>query len=193
MTQPLGSTKENIVKARFIASSNRPLADMANDGSFRADLFYRLNVLTLELPPLRERREDIPLLANYFSEQTSRRYGCEGVILDESALGAMDNYNWPGNVRELRYLIERSVLLLSGNCIGAKELGLTNELLDAQLNSPSGVAPSPNHTLVSAERELIEKALADCKGNISKAARILGVTRMTMRYRMEKHGISGSK
>ncbi len=193
MTQPLGSTKENIVKARFIASSNRPLADMANDGSFRADLFYRLNVLTLELPPLRERREDIPLLATYFSEQTSRRYGCEGVILDESALGAMGKYNWPGNVRELRYLIERSVLLLSGNSIGAKELGLTKELLDAEPSSPRGVAPSSNHTLVSAERELIEKALADCKGNISKAARILGVTRMTMRYRMEKHGISGSK
>ena len=193
MTQPLGSTKESVVKARFVASSNRPLANMANDGSFRADLFYRLNVLTLELPPLRERREDIPLLATYFSKQTSRRYGCEGILLDESALEAMDNYNWPGNVRELRYLIERSVLLLSGNSIGAKELGLTNEPLDAEPRSPSGAAPSPNQTLVSAERDMIEKALADCKGNISKAARVLGVTRMTMRYRMEKHGIDGSE
>ena len=113
--------------------------------------------------------------------------------MDESALEAMDNYNWPGNVRELRYLIERSVLLLSGNSIGAKELGLTNEPLDVEPQSPSGAAPSPNQTLVSAERDMIEKALANCKGNISKAARVLGITRMTMRYRLEKHGIDSSK
>lgn len=188
--QALGSNKQNTVEARFIASSNRPLASMVRDGNFRGDLFYRLNVLTVEIPPLRDRKEDIPILVSHFSQQTSRRYGYPDIELDETALEAMHQYHWPGNVRELRYLVERSVLLQSSSTISAEDLGLFDGL---KAEAPVNPTPDPttsNLTLISAERNMIEKALTQNKGNISKAARSLGITRMTLRYRMGKHRIA---
>ena len=188
--QALGSNKQNTVDARFIASSNRPLASMVRDGNFRGDLFYRLNVLTVEIPPLRDRKEDIPILVSHFSQQTSRRYGYPDIELDETALEAMHQYHWPGNVRELRYLVERSVLLQSSSTISAEDLGLFDGL---KAEAPVNPTPDPttsNLTLISAERNMIEKALTQNKGNISKAARSLGITRMTLRYRMGKHRIA---
>lgn len=188
--QALGSNKQNTVDARFIASSNRPLASMVRDGNFRGDLFYRLNVLTVEIPPLRDRKEDIPILVSHFSQQTSRRYGYPDIELDETALEAMHQYHWPGNVRELRYLVERSVLLQSSSMISAEDLGLFDGL---KAEAPVNPTPDPttsNLTLISAERNMIEKALTQNKGNISKAARSLGITRMTLRYRMGKHRIA---
>lgn len=185
----VGAVRELPVAARFVAGTNRDLRAMVDQGLFRADLYYRLDVVSVTMPPLRERGDDIVLLAHHFIDGTARRYGLEPPRLDEAALGALLHYDWPGNVRELRHLIERSVLL-SGPRIGVAELGLPHrpavaEPLPArpQAAAPPGLA---SMTLDQAERYLIDHALEATGGNVSEAARRLGVTRMALRYRLDK-------
>lgn len=185
----LGSTREHPVMAQFVAATNRNLQQMVGSGAFRADLFYRLNVLTLTLPALRSRGADILLLADAFAAQTARRYGLTPAAFSEAAHAALLAYSWPGNVRELRHLVERAVLVCHGREIGATDLGLAAE--------PSGVPARAANvldelTLEEAERLLIQHALEAAAGNVSEAARRLGVSRMTLRYRMEKHGLRGN-
>ena len=190
ITRALGTTQHNKVRARFIASSNRPLADMAKAGEFRADLFYRLNVLTLVLPPLRDRAIDIPLLSAYFLEKTARRFGKKESRLAPSALNAMKKYDWPGNVRELRYLLERAVLLCNENTIDSEDLGLSEHVSKNREDLVSITEATNDITLQAVEKTMIEGALLKTGGNVSRAARLLGITRMAMRYRMKKHGVS---
>ncbi len=186
----VGSTREVPVTARFIAATNRDLSQMVARGEFRDDLFYRLNVLTITLPPLRSCREDIPQLARHFLEGTSRSYGRPIPELHDDAVAALKAYPWPGNVRELKNVIERSALLSGEDGITADSLDLsavTAPGLSARRSTPppeSGV-----NTLAGAERSLIETALQETGGNTSEAARRLGITRMALRYRMEKYGI----
>ena len=190
IVRPLGTTQDNKVRARFVASSNRQLPEMATAGEFRADLFYRLNVLTLVLPPLRDRAGDIPLLSTHFLEKTARRFGRKETKLAASALDVMKEYDWPGNVRELRFLLERAVLLSNSDTIDAKDLGLSeHRTKNREEASPTGDAMTDT-TLQGTERIMIERALHKTNGNVSKAARLLGVTRMAMRYRMKKHGVN---
>ena len=186
----VGSTREVPVTAQFIAATNRDLSQMVARGEFRDDLFYRLNVLTITLPPLRSCREDIPQLARHFLEGTSRSYGRPIPELHDDAVAALKAYPWPGNVRELKNVIERSALLSGEDGITADSLDLsavTAPRLSARRSTPppeSGV-----NTLAGAERSLIETALQETGGNTSEAARRLGITRMALRYRMEKYGI----
>lgn len=180
----LGSTKERPVPARFIAATNRDLPQMVKEGQFRSDLFYRLNVLTISLPPLRERHEDTLLLARHFAAQTERRYGLPKRAFSTDAITAIQQYAWPGNVRELRHQISRAVLLSAGSSITAADLALPLQVEAAQLQPLSGPM-----TLDSAEKMLIENALQVTRNNVSEAARHLGITRMAMRYRMSKHGL----
>lgn len=187
----VGSVRERVVAARFVSASNRDLLRMSGEGSFRSDLYYRLNVLSIALPPLRERGEDVVLLARHFVQLTARRYGLRDPGLAPEALAALRRYHWPGNVRELRNLVERAVLLSEGQAIGANTLALPRA--DAL---PASVAPAVAHgfldlSLAEAEQLLIEHALAVAAGNISEAARRLGVTRMTLRYRMNKYRLGG--
>jgi len=184
----VGSTREHPVAAQFVAATNRDLGHLVAQGGFRADLYYRLNVLTLRLPPLRERREDILPLAEHFAAQTARRYGIAPANLGEAARTALRAYNWPGNVRELQHLVERAVMLSEGREIGAADLGLAGA---AAPSSSAASEPLAGLTLEEAERLLIQRALADTRNNVSEAARRLGVSRMTLRYRMEKHAIQG--
>jgi DNA-binding NtrC family response regulator len=186
LVRRIGSTREHPVRAQFVAATNRRLAEMAAQGAFRADLYYRLNVLTLTLPPLRSRGEDIVLLAERFAAQTARRYGLPLPRFTPEARAALLAYAWPGNVRELKHLVERATMLSQGE-IGAAALGL-----DAAAQPPAAASdPLRGLTLDGAERLLIVRALEAAQGNVSEAARQLGVSRMTLRYRMDKHGLRG--
>jgi two-component system response regulator AtoC len=186
MVRRVGSTKERPVLARFVAATNRDLHQMVIEGRFRSDLFYRLNVLTMIMPPLREREDDVLLLARHFAAQTERRYGLERRFFSTDALEMLKRYNWPGNVREVRHQISRAVLLSRGDQITASDLALPIKTHPGLADSDS---PTSLVTLDAAEKNLIENALKLAHNNVSEAARQLGVTRMAMRYRMEKHGI----
>ncbi|MFB3101064.1 MAG: sigma-54-dependent transcriptional regulator [Gammaproteobacteria bacterium] len=186
----VGTTKELPVRAWFIAATNRNIEDLVSKGEFRTDLYYRLNVLSIEMPSLRTRGNDIIILAKYFSEQTVRRYGFEKVSLSDEAVQALMEYSWPGNVRELKHLIERAVLLNSGGELSSDALGLTNRALSGHTeNSQASDSNIEDMTLESAELTLITQALDKANGNVSKAARELDITRMAMRYRMKKYNL----
>ncbi|MDQ3196697.1 MAG: sigma-54 dependent transcriptional regulator [Pseudomonadota bacterium] len=190
----LGSVKEYTIGARIMAATNRDLPQMIAQGSFRADLYYRLNVITLTVPPLRARGDDIVLLARHFAEQTGRRYGLPPVVLAADALPALCAYHWPGNVRELKHVIDRAALLGGGRAISASDLGLSPQPTASHAQNEALASSVLLHglTLDGAERLLIERALRDCNENVSEAARRLGVSRMTLRYRMEKYSLKGS-
>ncbi|MEE9331738.1 MAG: sigma-54 dependent transcriptional regulator [Methylophilaceae bacterium] len=184
----LGSTKERNVPARIIAATNRDLHKMSNAGQFRSDLYFRLNVMNLNMPALREREDDVLLLAKHFMRLTEKRYGLPEHTLSISAEDAIQSYAWPGNVRELRHQISRAVLLSNKTVVSAVDISLPNHVfeLDSQLNLNSQSIP----TLDASEKNMLIAALENSRNNISKAARHLGITRMKMRYRMEKHEIS---
>lgn len=184
----LGSTKERHVPARIIAATNRDLHAMSNEGRFRSDLYFRLNVISLAIPPLREREQDSVQLATHFMRSTERRYGLDAHAFSMSALEAIQSYNWPGNVRELKHQISRAVLLSNQASISAIDIGLPENHTSATTQQTSEIMPQP--TLDAAEKRMLIAALEAAHNNISKAARHLGITRMKMRYRMEKHGIN---
>ena len=183
----LGSTKERPVPARIIAATNRDLHDMVNEGRFRSDLYYRLNVITMFMPPLRDRGEDIVQLSNYFKGLTEKRYGLKKRVFSANALQAIQTYAWPGNVRELRHQISRAVLLSAEEQIMVSDLVLPNHQQRPAIISES---TDTQVTLDAAEKAILLNALEQARNNVSQAARQLGITRMTMRYRMDKHGIS---
>ena len=182
----LGSTKERAVPARFIAATNRDLHEMSLDGSFRQDLYYRLNVMSLSMPPLREREGDALLLARHFAALTARRYGLAAPVFSADAIAMLNSYAWSGNVRELRHQVSRAMLLSHEGQITSTDLALP-----MQYKGELPIFQQTNTTLDDAEKAILLKVLADSRNNVSEAARKLGITRMTMRYRMDKHQISG--
>lgn len=185
----LGSTKERPVPARFVTATNRDLQQMVLQGRFRADLFYRLHVLTITMPPLRERGQDVLLLGRHFLAQTERRYGLSARLFSPEAIAAIESYTWPGNVRELKHLISRATLLSKGSAIEVADLSIT---ITGDSGSMPGSHTMDGLTIGAAERLLMEEALNAANHNVSQAARKLGLSRMAMRYRMEKHGLKGS-
>jgi DNA-binding NtrC family response regulator len=186
MVRRLGSTRERPVAARFLAATNRDLRQMVNEGRFRADLFYRLNVLGVHMPPLRERGEDVLLLARHFAAQTERRYGLAAKSLSPAAMQQIKSYPWPGNVRELKHQVSRAVLLSRDAQVTDADLALP---MFQPTDGHSPLGSGTGLTLGDAEREMLGHALKQSGGNVSEAARLLGITRMTMRYRMERHGL----
>ena len=186
----VGTTKERPVAAWIIAATNRDIAELVTSGEFRSDLYYRLNVLSISMPPLRERGDDIILLAGHFMRQNAKRYGINSIGLSAQAVQALGSYHWPGNVRELKHMIERAVLLSGGGELSPESLSLTAH---AQPEPGTGTQLSPlaeaDMTLDNAELVLIKNALEKCNGNVSKAARELGITRMALRYRIKKHNL----
>ena len=178
----VGTTKERPVAAWIIAATNRDIAELVNRGEFRSDLYYRLNVLSMSIAPLRERGDDIILLARHFIRQSAKRYGINSVTLSARADQALRSYHWPGNVRELRHMIERAVLLSGGGELSPESLSLAG-------HGPAETPIKADLTLDSAELLLIKNALEKCNGNVSKAARELGITRMALRYRIKKHNL----
>jgi two-component system, NtrC family, response regulator AtoC len=187
MVRRLGSTKERPVQARIIAATNRDLYQMSSEGRFRSDLYYRLNVITMQMPPLRDRGQDVLLLANYFRQMTEKRYALPHHEFSSLALMAIQTYHWPGNVREMRHQISRAVLMCTQAMISEHDLGLPQSV---SVNGQPNIQAETPVTLDGAEKVMLLNALEQSRNNVSKAARLLGITRMTMRYRMDKHGIS---
>jgi len=187
----LGSTRDRRVDVHVIAATNRDLTEAAREGAFREDLLHRLRVLCFEIPPLRERLEDLTDLANHFTRDLGQRYGGRDRTLSPEALALMARYDWPGNVRELRNVIERAVLVEPADELGPDAF--------ASLAEPGGgfapssgriVLPPDGLELVEVERELIRQALERADGNRTRAAELLGLTRDTLRYRAEKFGLA---
>ena len=186
----IGSSQEHRTQAWFIAATNRPVNDMVASGALRADLYFRLKVLTLELPPLRTRGGDIDLLAAHFLTEIARRYAAPSTRFSPLALQRLRAYGWPGNVRELSHVIERAVLLCGGGVIDETALALADGLAE----SPSAPALAlEDMTLDQLEKTMLARALKGSGGNVSEAARRLGITRMAMRYRMDKYGLRGDE
>ena len=190
--QRLGGTRTLKADVRVLAASNRDLRAAIAGGTFREDLYYRLAVFDIALPPLRERPDDISLLTDAFLEAIGRTVGRAAAGISDEARDKLLVYSWPGNVRELRNVIERAVILCEGGLI-------TSEHLPLDVTSVSAAFPSaPVEATVSsalptadvAERDLIRQAMAQSGNNKSKAARLLGLTRAQLRSRVEKHGLA---
>ncbi len=183
----VGSSQERRIDAWFIAATNRDVDKMVADGSLRSDLYFRLNVLSLRLPPLRERSADVVLIAEHCGRQLARRYGFSKFELGNQAREALKAYHWPGNIRELRHVIERALLLSNGVVATAESLMLPSA--DRSTLKADSTSELFGMTLDQAEKTMIEQALRRTGENVSEAARQLGITRMTMRYRMKQHGL----
>jgi two-component system response regulator AtoC len=184
----LGGTRDLVVDVRIVAATNRDLAAEVAAGRFRADLFYRLRVIPITLPPLRERREDILPLMKHFASHFNREFGKRVREIAPEAQAMLTAYGWPGNVRELRNVIERAVLLTDGEVIGLKELPPE---VTAPMGSGQATAalPSEGVKLDDVERRLLVEALERAHGNQSQAASLLGLSRHQVRTRMKRHGL----
>ena len=178
--QRLGGTRPIKANVRVIAASNRDLDQAVADGSFREDLFYRLQVFDIRLPPLRERRRDIPLLVDAFLEDLSRSTGRSSAGVTPDALEMLVGYEWPGNVRELHNALERAAILCEGG-------PMTREHLSLRSSSVVTVRRPPN--LPDVERRTIAQALHEAGGNKSRAARRLGITRTQLYSRIRRYGL----
>ena len=179
--QRVGSSRIRKVDVRVISATNMDIQASVAAGEFREDLLYRLNTVVIALPPLRDRPEDVPALADHFLARSAARYGRRLGGFDADARRAMVGYRWPGNVRELEHAVERAVLMAQGDVVRAADLGL-----------PAGGAAGSaleDLTLEEAEAVLIRKALDRCQGNVSRAAEALGLSRSALYRRLQAHGL----
>ena len=190
--EPLGSNTPLQVDVRIIAATNKRLDEEIERGAFRPDLFYRLNVIPFEVPPLRDRREDIPLLADYFNQKYSAEYNRPPKAFTEDAHSRLAEYDWPGNVRELRNTIERVVIMAAKERIGAENLPVLGTL--------EGVKMPPRYNFTSYregreayERNYILRKLAECDGNVTRTAEALDIDRSHLYRRMKALGISDKR
>ena len=190
----LGSVQSRHFDVSLVAATNQPLEQAIQEKSFREDLYYRLKILEVHLPPLRERGDDPVLLANHFVGLHTRRYNRGEKHLSESAKSVVANYAWPGNVRELSNVMERAVLLKAGNTIEPSDLALTAQ----SPNAPSGIRSADSTLTIDLakgvvldelERSIIENVLGRTGWNRTKAAQLLGLSRETLRYRIEKFNL----
>ena len=191
----IGSVREQQVHVRIVAATNRELERRVEEGAFRADLYFRLRVLQLNIPALREREGDAVLLARHFCAEFARRYRRPHLQLREDAEALVAIYRWPGNVRELRNVMEQAVLLAAGDRITPQDLTLPASAMCGGAESAPSVhetlEPPGGSVLERMERDMLLNALRDAQNNVSQAARLLGISRDTLRYRMEKHHIRG--
>jgi DNA-binding NtrC family response regulator len=181
----VGSGKDTPINIRLICATNMPLYEMVKENRFRQDLLYRINTIEIEIPPLRERLEDIPLLANHFLKQYASRYGKSITKMSEAAMTRMSKHPWPGNIRELQHAIERAVILSNSSVLQPE---------DFNFNAPVGKENDQQlsldqYNLDEVEKLLIRKVLKKYNGNITQAAAELGLTRSSLYRRLEKHGL----
>jgi DNA-binding NtrC family response regulator len=184
----LGGSREIQVDVRFVAATHRNLPEMVKTGTFREDLYYRLNVGAIEVPPLRARREDISALAREFVREAARAMGIDAPQLPDEVERLLAAHAWPGNVRELRNVLERAVILCEGGRLAAAQL--PPEITHAVPAEPTFAAADDGKqaTLAEAELAYIRRVLAQCAGNKTRAAEILGITRLTLRNRLKESG-----
>jgi len=186
---PVGGTKPCSVDVRIIAATNKDLAQLVEEGRFREDLYYRLNVVSLHLPPLRERKKDIPELAYYFLAEFAAAYQKKVSDIDPAVMTFFLRYHWPGNVRELRNIIERMVVLTEGDCLTMETMPPELKHNKANFRDLLTSARSLSESKCILEKELIVNTLAECGGNKARAALRLGVPRSSLYYRIKKLGI----
>jgi len=186
----LGGNRTIKVDIRLIAATNKDLARCVEEGTFREDLFYRLNVYPIYLPPLRERESDILLLANYFLEKFSRQYGKDIVRISTPAIDALMRYHWPGNVRELENTMERAVILCDDSVIRSYHLPPTLQMAE---HTGTQQQRSLKESVVQLEKELIVDALKSSRGNVRKASKMLQSTERILGYKIKKYGIVPSQ
>jgi len=184
----IGEVRPRPVNLRLICATNLPLRRRVAEGAFRQDLLYRINTVELHLPPLRERTDDIPVLAEHFLRRYAQKYGRPSLRLSPAALGALAAHAWPGNVRELQHAVERAVVLAEGRTLEPSDFALAgpNGHAPGRLEAPS---PADTLDLEHIERETIRRALSKHGGNISRAAAELGLTRKSLYRRIEKYGL----
>jgi DNA-binding NtrC family response regulator len=183
----LGSSRTRTVDVRVISATNRPLHELVAGGSFREDLLYRLNLITIHLPPLRERRGDIRLLAEHFLVRCASTYGREHIELTPRALQWLQSQPWPGNVRQLMQTIERTVLIVEGDRLDAHDFASAAEIGSEVARKPSAL---PEMTLEEMEKAMIVKCLRQYEGNVSRVAEALGISRAALYRRFEKYGLN---
>jgi two-component system response regulator HydG len=179
----VGSNTPIDVDVRIISASNQPLDRLVEEARFREDLFYRINTVTIHLPPLRERGDDVELLAESFLSLYSRKYQKRALRMNAAARSRLREYHWPGNVRELQHAIERAVILCDGAVLRAEDLVPVTPAAEDSLLFGN------RYDLKSVERAAIRRALAKCGGNVTRAATALGLTRASLYRRMQKHGL----
>jgi DNA-binding NtrC family response regulator len=187
--EKIGATGTTVVNVRVIAATNRNLQAMIEDGAFREDLYYRLAVVPLELPPLRERKQDIPELMQYLFRNLKERHGLNNFRISPKVASYFAGYRWPGNVRELENVIERMLVLSAGDEIGPDDLPEEIRKVVPKGDWFLMDLPEEGISLEGIERELLVRALEKHSGNQTQAARYLDISRRTLIYRMEKHGL----
>jgi transcriptional regulator with GAF, ATPase, and Fis domain len=184
--EPLGSERTQKVDVRVIAATNRDLRQMVADGRFQEDLYYRLNVIPIHIPPLRERREDVPVLVEHFVAKHAQRAGKRIDGLEPGVIEALQAAEWPGNVRELENTVERAVVLSPSSIIGSDVV----RILGVNTASPAGL-PSLNlrQNLDWAERETVRRALSSAGGIKKDAAEVMGISQRALSYYLAKHRV----
>jgi two-component system, NtrC family, response regulator HydG len=199
----VGGNETIKVDVRVVSATNRNLEKMIEEGEFREDLYYRLNVFPINLPPLRDRLDDLPVLANHFVMKFARQMGVPAGGVSAEGMAKLREYNWPGNVRELENIVERAMILAKGSPLGASHLdfGRRAVVMPSVSNQSGSVAvpasapalveegKSLAERLLDSERKEIIAAVEKSRGNIASAARMLGINRSTLYYRLRKHGL----
>jgi transcriptional regulator with GAF, ATPase, and Fis domain len=184
--KPVGGTSTTKVDVRVIAATNRDLRQLVVDGKFQEDLFYRLNVIPIELPPLRERRDDIPALVEHFVRKHAQRTGRPVERIEDGVLAALQQYDWPGNVRELENTIERAVVLSSGPVITSRAISVVGAAAPATTGLPS---LKLRQNIEWVERETIRRALESARGVKKDAAELMGISQRALSYYLAKYRI----
>jgi two-component system nitrogen regulation response regulator NtrX len=194
--EAVGGTTRIKVDARVLAATNKDLQTEIKNGRFREDLYFRLNVIPIFVPPLRDRQEDIPLLADHFMAEFAREYGRRLKSFEPAATARLQHYSWPGNVRELRNVIERLMIMVPGDSISAADLVFLGQG-DAAARAEVAVTANERLTLHEArdrfERDLILRTLAEQQGNMSRTAEALGVERSNLYRKMRAFGIAPAR
>ena len=178
----LGSNKEIPVDVRLISATNMPLNEMTLRKEFREDLLYRINMVEVRIPPLRERTSDIPLLSDFFLKRYTQKHKKPGLRIPQRTLDRLEKYSWPGNVRELQHAIERAVILCEEKVLQFSDL-ITNFSVQAERQDDG------NLNLQEMEKKLILKAISNNRGNMTRAAADLGIARTALYRRLNKHGL----
>src|SRR5689334_17188246 len=186
--EPVGSNTPVSVDVRVIAATNKKLDEEIEKGTFRSDLYFRLNVIPFEVPPLRERLEDVPSLVQHFNKRFATAYGRKLLRFDAKAIDAMQSYTWPGNVRELRNTVERIVIMHDNHKVGVRDLPTFGS---AEPPASSYRFPSFKEASDAYHREFIQRKLEEADGNVSRAAELMGIDRSHLYRRMRALGITG--
>jgi transcriptional regulator with PAS, ATPase and Fis domain len=185
----LGSSQSRVVDVRVISATNRTLTDMVDGGQFREDLLYRINLITLHVPPLRERPDDIPMLAGRFVRTLAHSYGRDDLSISPAAVAWLKRQGWPGNIRQLRHWIERAALVSPGDVLDTGDFASVTDM-EPRESSRDSLPPVGSMTMDEIEKAMIVKSLKHHGGNITRVAESLGLSRAALYRRFEKYGIA---